>query len=108
MGGLGPPVESETEYAMIIRVYSRWVGGTDGPGERLSAEQRERLTAAIAAELGRVWDAAVAAGVPPEKLAEVVEERRRAIQSEVAGAGSGGDDVEDGGDDPVDDIRISH
>jgi hypothetical protein len=73
--------------------------GDDG---RLSAEQRARLRETIAAELRRVWDEAVAAGVPADRLAEVVEQRRREIMSAVVGS----DDGQDGGDDAVDDGRV--
>lgn len=86
---------------MIIRgILDAMAGTSGGP---LSQEQRALLQQTITAELRRVWDEAVAAGVPPERLAEIVEERRRRILSAVAG----GDDRQDGGDDPVDDDRVA-
>jgi hypothetical protein len=100
---------------MIIHVYSRRVGGRTDSDGGLSPRQREELTAAIAAELVRMRDAAVAAGVSPEVLAEAFEERRRAIVESGVSAedpggsgGSGGsagaavEDVQSGGGDAPD------
>jgi hypothetical protein len=91
--------------------------GDDG---RLSAELRARLRETIAAELRRAWDEAVAAGVPTERLAEVVEQRRREIMSggvgsdagsdacSDAGSDVGSDDGENGGDDAVENGRVGN
>jgi hypothetical protein len=89
---------------MIIHVYSPCVGGSSDSDGELSPEQRERMTAAIAAELVRMRDAAVAAGVPPEVVAAAMEERRRAL----AESASGSEDVEDRGADPLDHGGIGH
>lgn len=66
----------------------------------LSPEQRARLQQTITAELRRAWDEAVADGVPAERLAEVVERRRREILS------AGPDDAQHGRDDAVEDDRV--
>jgi hypothetical protein len=47
----------------------------------MTPEVRERLRDLIATELGAAWDAAVAAGADPEKLAEIVDQRQRRIES---------------------------
>ena len=70
----------------------------------LTPEQRARLQETITAELRRAWDEAVGAGVPADRLAEVVERRRRELLSALAGA----DDVRDGGDDAGDNGRVGH
>jgi hypothetical protein len=80
---------------------------------RFSPEQRERVRRAILGELIRAWDAAVAAGVPAEALVDIINERRRTIESGLSGEPAaspavGGDDVQDGGDDPIDNGRIGH
>ena len=51
----------------------------ESTGAPLTPEQRERIQRAILAELRRIRDEALAAGVPPETIARVVEERRRAL-----------------------------
>jgi hypothetical protein len=71
-------------------------------GGRLTPEQRALLQQTITAELRRAWDEAVAAGVPAERLAEIVEKRRLEILSAVVVS----DDRKNGGDDPVDDDRV--
>ena len=48
----------------------------------MTPEQRERMQRAILAELRRIHDEALAAGVPPATIARVVEERRRALETE--------------------------
>jgi hypothetical protein len=94
-------------------------GILDGMGEasdddaRFSPEQRERVRQAIIEELIRAWEAAVTAGVPADALADIIDERRRAIEASLDSdrAGSpavGGDDVHDGGDDSADNGRIGH
>jgi hypothetical protein len=88
---------------MIIRGILGAMAGTSDDGGRLSPEQRALLREAITAELRRAWDEAVAAGVPAERLAEVVERRRREILSAVLGS----DDRQNGGDDTVDDDRVA-
>ena len=67
-------------------------GASLPPGRRVLLEQ------VIVAELQRAWDAAVASGATPESLARIVEERRRTIGSSAGLT----EDVEDGGDDPLD------
>jgi hypothetical protein len=89
------------------------MGETSDAAARLSPEQRERVRQAIIGELIRAWDAAVSAGVPAEALAGIIDERRRAIEADLDGdpAGSpavGGDDVQNGGDDPADNGRVGN
>jgi hypothetical protein len=57
--------------------YPRRMG--ESTGAPLTPEQRERMQRAILAELRRIRDEAIAAGVPPATIARVVEERRRAL-----------------------------
>jgi hypothetical protein len=90
---------------MIIRGTLDAMAGTNGehpPGGPLSPEQRARLQEVITAELRRAWDEAVAAGVPADRLAEVVERRRREILSAVARV----EDAQHGGDDAVENHRV--
>jgi hypothetical protein len=78
------------------------LGGVGESGSSLPPGRRELLEQVIVAELRRAWDSAVAAGATPQSLARIVEERRRAIESAAGLA----DDVEHGGDDPVEDRRV--
>ncbi|GAA0911354.1 hypothetical protein GCM10009557_85660 [Virgisporangium ochraceum] len=66
----------------------------------LTPEQRALLQQTVTAELRRAWDEAVAAGVPAERLVEVVERRRRELLS------AGVDDAQHGGDDAVENDRV--
>ena len=84
------------------------MSGNSGGTGRFSPEQRELLERTITAELRRLWDEAVAAGVPAEALAEVIEQRRQAILSALGGSAGGADDGKNGGHDTVDDGRIGH
>jgi hypothetical protein len=88
---------------MIIRGILDAMAGTSGGGSRLSPEQRAVLQHTITVELRRAWDEAVAAGVPAERLAEIVEKRRRELLSAVVGS----DDGQDGGDDAADNGRVA-
>jgi hypothetical protein len=51
----------------------------ESTGAPLTPEQRARMQRAILAELRRISDEALAAGVSPAAVARVVEERRRAL-----------------------------
>jgi hypothetical protein len=87
--------------------------GETSDAARFSPEQRERVRQAILDELIRARDAAIAAGVPAEAIAEMIDERRRAIESDLSGDSPAspavdGDDVQDGGDDSIDNDRIGH
>jgi hypothetical protein len=87
------------------------MGETSDRGARFSPEQREQVRQAIVGELIRAWDAAVTAGVPADTLAEIIEERRRAIEASLSGetadsSTNGADDLQDGGSDPVDDSGV--
>jgi hypothetical protein len=87
------------------------MGETSDAGARFSPEQRERVRQAIVGELIRAWDAAVAAGVPADALAGIIEARRRAIEASVSGgtgdsSADGADDLQDGGGDAVDDSGV--
>lgn len=57
--------------------YPRRMG--ESTGAPLTPEQRERMQRVILAELRRIRDEALAAGVPPATIDRVVEERRRAL-----------------------------
>jgi hypothetical protein len=59
--------------------YPRRMG--ESTGAPLTPEQRERMQRAILAELRRIRDEALAAGVPPATIDRVVEERRRALDT---------------------------
>jgi hypothetical protein len=65
----------------------------------LSPEQSDDVRRLLTDELRSAWLAAVEQGVSPAALADIVDERRRAIAASVAG----GDDPHDRCDDPVDD-----
>jgi hypothetical protein len=87
--------------------------GETSDAARFSPEQRERVRQAIFAELIRARDAAIAAGVPAEALADMIDERRRAIESGLSGHLSAlpavdGDDVQDGGEESIGNGRIGH
>ncbi|GAA0945815.1 hypothetical protein [Virgisporangium aurantiacum] len=53
----------------------------ESTGVPLTPEQRERMQRAILAELRRIRDEALDAGVPPATINRVVEERRRALDT---------------------------
>jgi hypothetical protein len=55
--------------------------GATSDAARFPPEQRERMRQAILGELIRARDTAVAAGVPAEAVAELLDERRRAIEA---------------------------
>ena len=50
-------------------------------GGVLATDVRERLLVLLAAELAAAWDAALAAGATPARLAAILARRRRAIQA---------------------------
>ena len=110
-GGPDRGAANRTDRRLIMSGILDCMGETSD-GARFSLEQRERLRQAILGELIRAWDAAVAAGVPAEALVDIVNERRRAIESglaeDPAASPAVDDDVQDGGDDPVDNGRIGH
>ena len=57
--------------------YPRRMG--ESAGAPLTPEQRDRIQHAILTELRRIRDEALAAGVPPETIARVIDERREAL-----------------------------
>jgi hypothetical protein len=65
----------------------------------LSPEQSDDVRRLLADELRSAWLTAVEQGVSPAALADIVDERRRAVAASVAA----GDDPPDLGDDPVND-----
>jgi hypothetical protein len=64
----------------------------------LSPEQRDELQRLLADELRAAWGTAVADGATPAAIAEVIDERRRAVESSL----TVGDDAYGRRDDPVD------
>jgi hypothetical protein len=68
----------------------------------LSDRQRDELHRLLADELRAAWSAAVADGVSPGTLAEMLDERRAAIRSPTpaASASPPAEDVPGRGDDP--------
>jgi hypothetical protein len=68
----------------------------------LSPEQSEELRRLLTDELRNAWRTAVEQGVSPEALADIVDQRRRAIAASVTA-----DDPHDLNDDPVDDPGVA-
>ena len=69
----------------------------------LSPEQSDDVRKVLADELRNAWLTAVEQGVSPAALADIVDERRRALAASVAA----GDDPHDLRDDPIDDQGVA-
>jgi hypothetical protein len=69
----------------------------------LSPEQSDDVRRLLADELRSAWLTAVERGVSPAALADILDERRRALAASVAA----GDDPHDLRDDPVNDPGVT-
>ena len=69
----------------------------------LSPEQSDDVRRLLAEELRSAWLTAVEQGVSPAALADILDERRRALAASVAA----GDDPHDLRDDPVNDPGVT-